>query len=129
MEKHSVALRYINMKSNKKADLSIQLIVVVVIALVILVIVLAITSGKLKIFGKTAASCETRGGDCKVKGELSDGKCREGSVEIPGTDCEASEKCCQEIFKSDQLKEKGATSGIDFEDKAGPATNPDGRFA
>ena len=113
------------MKSNKKADLSIQLIVVIVIALVILVVVLGITSGKLKIFGSSAASCAVRGGECVSSGALASGKCREGSVEIPGTDCELPSKCCQEIFKTDQLKEKGLTSGIDFEDKVVPAAAKD----
>ncbi len=118
------------MKSNKKADLSIQLIVVIVIALVIMVVVLAITTGKLKIFGTTAAKCESRGGECMAGGTLTTSKqCPEGAVEIPGTDCELPSKCCQQIFKSDQLKEKGATSGIDYEDKAGPTAEKERSLA
>ena len=78
------------MKSNKKADLSIQLIVVVVIALVILVVVLAITSGKLKVFGSTAAKCTARGGECTGRYDSTKQEfiCNEGSVYIPGTDCD-----------------------------------------
>lgn len=111
----------IKMLLNKKADLSIQLIVVIVIALVIMVVILAITTGKLKIFGSTAASCAARGGEMPCRTS----QCSSGSVNIPGTECEPDKYCCQKIFEEDPLKPKTATSGIDFEDKAGSAAERD----
>ena len=107
------------MSFKKTADLSIQLIVVVVLALVILLVVLGITTGRLKIFGKTAASCAARGGE-----KCYSNKCPDGYVSLPGTECDDTgfPLCCQKIFE-DNTKSLSGTSGIDFEDKAGPAAD------
>ena len=83
------------MSFKKKADLSIQLIVVIVLALVILLVVLGITTGKSKIFGKTAASCAARGGEKDCRSLACDSKIE---VNIPGTECEPDRYCCQKIL-------------------------------
>ena len=72
----------------------INVIIIAVIALILLVVILAITTGKLKIFGKGVASCTARGGDKDCVADT----CPPGSVAIPGTDCEPK-LCCQKIFE------------------------------
>jgi hypothetical protein len=104
-----VALRSTKMK--KKADLSITMIVAVVIALVLLLVVLGITTGRLKLFGKTTNSCPSRGGEC-------DSSCTSNEVEIPGTSCtDDGEKCCQKVYDDQILTPK--TTGQDIPDTAG----------
>ncbi len=57
------------MKSKKAQGLPINVIIIAVIALILLVVILAITTGKLKVFGKGTANCKAQGGDCKTKEE------------------------------------------------------------
>lgn len=46
------------MISNKKADMSIQLIIVAAIALIVLVVMIFIFSSKINIFGKGVSTCQ-----------------------------------------------------------------------
>jgi hypothetical protein len=90
------------MKNSKAQGLSMNVIVIAVIALIIMVIIIAIAGGKLKLFGKTASSCEQKGGSCigntnnpskegtKICGD-------QNKIFLPGTDCQESEVCCVEL--------------------------------
>ena len=96
---------------NKKADLSINLIIVAIIALLVLVVSIFIFSGKMKIFGSSTDTCASKGGKCSPIGSGFDSNCiKSGSCECPesmgqntifisGTDCEKnSQICCKQVF-------------------------------
>ncbi|MFC1691541.1 hypothetical protein ACFL0W_05165 [Nanoarchaeota archaeon] len=72
----------------KKADLSLNMIIVAVIALVVLVVILVIFSGKISLFGKGVASCTDKGGICLPGDQIGLGhRCPQGYATISGTDC------------------------------------------
>ncbi|HIH42261.1 TPA: hypothetical protein HA246_01315 [Candidatus Woesearchaeota archaeon] len=86
------------MKSKKAQGMPINVIIIAVIALILLVVILAITSGKLKVFGKGTANCKAQGGDCEpvtfcVKPKYTD---------VLGTDCESRTDgktlCCIALY-------------------------------
>jgi hypothetical protein len=52
------------MKTGKKAELSINIIIVAAIALLVLVIVSVIFMGRMGIFSKKSADCESVNGQC-----------------------------------------------------------------
>ncbi len=80
---------------NKKgAELSLNVIIVAVIVLIVLVVLVVIFSGRLGIFGRTTASCETQGGFCTEESE-----CPPGSTRIFDAECEGSQICCLEVIK------------------------------
>jgi len=74
--------------------MSLNVVVVAVIAIVILVVLIIIFTGKTKLFSKTLASCEAKGGECKAA-------CGMGEISHVGTDCasdpEGKTKCCARI--------------------------------
>ena len=49
---------------NKKADLSLNLIIMAIIALIVLVVVVTIFTGKLGTFRQTSDTCQKNGGAC-----------------------------------------------------------------
>ena len=74
---------------DKKADMSLALIVSAVIALVIIVVVLAIFGKGTGDSAKTLQSCEARGGECTEQAEVCSG------ATIPNVKCPADKpKCC-----------------------------------
>ncbi len=78
---------------NKKADMSIALIVSAVIALIILVVVLVIFGKGAGESAKTLQSCEGRGGHC-----TSDIICPKEESTIPNVQCEDdAQRCCREF--------------------------------
>lgn len=94
---------------NKKADLSINLIIVAIIALLVLVVSIFIFSGKMKIFGNSSDSCASKGGKCTSSGYTSDcikfGTCEcpesvgTNAIFISGTDCEKNSAiCCKQVY-------------------------------
>lgn len=87
------------MRSKKAQGLPINLIIIAVIALIVLIVVLAITTGKLKTFGKGISNCVARGGSCTGTQEGTGYKCGAGEVYLPGTDCEPNSGCCQKILE------------------------------
>lgn len=67
---------------NKKADLSINIIVVAVLALLVLVVLMYIFSSKINIFGKGASNC---GGVCQdFNGKTGNQVCEDYSNGIQG---------------------------------------------
>ena len=50
--------------SNKKGDLSLNLIIVAIVALIVLVVIVTIFTGKLGIFRQQSDMCEKNGGKC-----------------------------------------------------------------
>ena len=89
----------IKMKVRKAQGLPLNVIIVALIGLVVLVILLAIVSGKMKVFGKKAADCKTKGGECKTKAQCDESTDRFRQIE--GTDCDkdnALNVCCLTIF-------------------------------
>lgn len=77
---------------DKKADMSIALIVSAVIALVIIVVALAIFGKGSGDSAKTLGSCVARGGECK------DTKpCPRDSATILNVDCQNGAICCLKI--------------------------------
>ena len=77
---------------DKRADMSIALIVSAVIALVIIVVALAIFGKGTGESAKTLQSCEARGGYCSVP------ICPQGESTIPNVKCEAGKPhCCLKL--------------------------------
>ena len=50
--------------SNKKGDLSLNLIIMAIIALIVLVVLVTIFTGKLGTFRQTSDTCQKNGGAC-----------------------------------------------------------------
>lgn len=77
---------------NKKADMSIALIVSAVIALVIIVVALAIFGKGTGESAKTLQSCEARGGECTEGTKVC------GGATIPNVKCPTDKpKCCLKV--------------------------------
>lgn len=96
---------------NKKADLSINLIIVAIIALLVLVVSIFIFSGKMKVFGTASDSCASKGGKCtSFVNTVYDSNCikagtcscpdtMENAIFIQGTECEKSNQiCCKQVY-------------------------------
>lgn len=77
---------------DKKADMSLALIVAAVIALIVIVVALAIFGKGTGESAKTLQSCEARGGTCMGKGEVCSG------ATIPNVECPTDKpKCCLKL--------------------------------
>ncbi|MBS3158373.1 hypothetical protein J4206_03725 [Candidatus Woesearchaeota archaeon] len=88
------------MNSKKAQGMPINVIIIAVIALILLVVILAITSGKLKVFGKGTANCKALGGNCESSCPPS-GKSSEQYKEIEGTSCKdeiIGNTCCIALY-------------------------------
>lgn len=84
------------MKKNKKADLSINIIIIAAIALLVLVVLIAIFTGRMNIFSKESQNCESIGGKCT---DESNPNCGEDDlqnypVEYRAAKCETGGVCC-----------------------------------
>lgn len=77
---------------DKKADMSLALIVAAVIALIVIVVALAIFGKGTGESAKTLESCVARGGECK-----SVVACPSDSATIPNVDCPSGAICCLKI--------------------------------
>lgn len=71
--------------------MSLNMVVVAVIAVVILIVLIIIFTGKTRLFSKTLADCQAKGGECKPN-------CGLGEVSLVGTNCASNKdgkvKCC-----------------------------------
>jgi len=75
-------------KTNKKADMSIEVIVIAVIALVVLVVLIVIFLRGGANLNKGTSDCAARQGVCAPS-------CGEGFTEVAATDCNGwRNKCC-----------------------------------
>jgi hypothetical protein len=70
--------------SRKAQGMSLKVVIVAVIALVILIVLIFIMTGKVKLFSKTAASCESKGVGAKC---IAEGEECNGPTHRFGTDC------------------------------------------
>ncbi|MEK6950048.1 MAG: hypothetical protein AABX34_07530 [Nanoarchaeota archaeon] len=77
---------------NKKADMSIALIVAAVIALIVLVVALAIFGKGTGEAAKTLSDCKSRGGEC-----LLSVKCPNDQAQIPNVKCDIGWICCLKV--------------------------------
>jgi hypothetical protein len=89
------ASKMFSFNSSKKAQgMSLNVVVVAVIAIVILVVLIVIFSGKTRLFTKTLADCEAKGGTCQRS-------CGIGEISHVGTNCasdpDGKTKCCARI--------------------------------
>lgn len=76
---------------NKKADMSIALIVAAVIGLIVLVVALAIFGKGTGESAKTLQSCESRGGYCNLG-------CPKEEIKIPNVECPTLKpNCCLKV--------------------------------
>lgn len=75
--------------SKKAQGMSLNIIIVAVILIAILVIILIMVGSKTNIFGKSIASCESKGGGahCIASVELGETPDCDGIVHKLGTDC------------------------------------------
>ena len=102
---------------DKKADISMNMIIVAALAMLVLIVVVMLFSGKMRIFGNTMQSCEAQGGECSgttvvISCDPENGiykNCKiacsqtnpNNYVILQGTDCEADNKkeiCCKQIL-------------------------------
>jgi len=85
---------------NKKADLSLNVIIIAVIGLIVLIVLAVIFSGKLSMFGKSTSNvsggyenkCQIAGREC-----LGAGVCAtDNGIKSEGTfsDCPSPKECC-----------------------------------
>ncbi len=72
---------------NKKADMTIQVVVMAALALIFLVIVAFVMTGKIQLFSKGLGDCENKGGRC-----MSEGSCY--GTESSFTCAEKGDVCC-----------------------------------
>jgi len=87
-------------KNNKKADMSIWIIVTAALALMVLVILAAILTGRIKIFSESLQSCAAKQGSCEKLSEKWP-TCPDNKALITNTDCETKKQiCCVQVFIS-----------------------------
>jgi hypothetical protein len=81
--------------NNRKADMSINLIVVAAIALLVMIILIALFASKIGQFGKQGDSCANKGGICMASCEDPPSSAPEGNyISIPAKGCDTSKKYC-----------------------------------
>lgn len=91
--------------SQKKADLSLNLIVMAIIALLVLVIIIYLFSTQSGRTAKGFTGCAERGGTCENKqpaatgSSVLSGDCPDNTIRIPGefSDCAKEQICCKKI--------------------------------
>lgn len=85
-----------NMKIDKKADLSINVIIVAAIALIVLVVLVAVFTGRFGIFSKAIKQTGDPSEDCEEQGfvEKDDVRCPEGSSIALGKVRTSGNICC-----------------------------------
>jgi len=84
-------------KNNKKADMSIWIIVTAALALMVLVILAAIFTGQTRRAVSTLESCAGVGGRCTMEVKES---CLITEVEKSGAKCQDDKlKCCIKVFE------------------------------
>ena len=85
-------------KLNKKADMTIWIIVTAALALMALVVLATILAGRTRIFSENLQSCAAKQGQCKEKCELNEAL-------VTNTNCPEGadpkyKKCCVQVFVS-----------------------------
>ena len=90
-------------KNNKKADMSIWIIVTAALALMALVVLAAILTGRIRIFSESLQSCAAKQGRCEPISDAKFPTCPNDKALVTNTDCDTKktkEICCVQVFTS-----------------------------